>query len=90
MTVTLLNLIVRIKNDLCCRRAKLAVFNGSDCDQWSSWFRDLVLKHLSQLELRVNWEKSKLFPVQRISFLSVELDSVSMTASLAEERAQVP
>ncbi len=41
--------------------------------------RDLVLRHLSQLGLRVNWEKSKLSPVQRISFLGVELDSVSMT-----------
>ncbi len=50
--------------------------------------RDLVLRHLSQLELRVNWEKSKLSPVQRISFLGVELDSVSMTARLTEERAQ--
>ncbi len=30
----------------------------------------------------VNWEKSKLSPVQRISFLGVELDSVSMTARL--------
>ncbi len=42
--------------------------------------RDLVLRHLSQLGLQVNWEKSKLSPVQRISFLGVELDSVSMTA----------
>ncbi len=50
--------------------------------------RDLVLRHLSQLGLRVNWEKSKLSPVQRISFLDVELDSVSMTARLTEERAQ--
>ncbi len=50
--------------------------------------RDLVLRHLSQLGLRVNWEKSKLFPVQRISFLGVELDSVSMTARLTEERVQ--
>ncbi len=49
--------------------------------------RDLVLRHLSQLGLRVNWEKSKLSPVQRISFLGVELDSVSMTARLTEERA---
>ncbi len=44
--------------------------------------------HLSQLGLRVNWENSKLSPVQRISFLCVELDSVSMTARLTEERAQ--
>ncbi len=50
--------------------------------------RDLVLRHVSQLGLRVNWEKSKLSPVQRISFLGVELDSVSMTARLTEERAQ--
>ncbi len=50
--------------------------------------RDLVLRHLSQLGLRVNWEKSKLSPVQRISFLGVELDSVSMTARLTEEGAQ--
>ncbi len=50
--------------------------------------RDLVLRHLSQLGLLVNWEKSKLSPVQRISFLGVELDSVSMMARLTEERAQ--
>ncbi len=46
------------------------------------------LRHLSQLGLRVSWEKSKLSSVQRISFLSVELDLVSMTARLTEERAQ--
>ncbi len=50
--------------------------------------RDLVLRHLSQLGLRVNWEKSKLSLVQRIYFLGVEIDSVSMTARLTEERAQ--
>ncbi len=50
--------------------------------------KDLVLRHLSQLGLRVNWEKSKLSPVQRISFRGVELDSVSMTACLTDERAQ--
>ncbi len=43
--------------------------------------RDLVLRHLSQLGLRVNWEKGKLSPVQRISFLGVELDSVSSSSS---------
>ncbi len=32
----------------------------------------LVLSHLSQLGLRVNWEKSKLLPIQRISFLGME------------------
>ncbi len=50
--------------------------------------RDLLLRHLSQLGVRVNLEKSKLSPVQRISFLGVELDSVSMTARLTEERAK--
>ncbi|KAL0169213.1 hypothetical protein M9458_033809, partial [Cirrhinus mrigala] len=50
--------------------------------------RDMVLKHLAQLGLRVNWEKSKLSPTQRISFLGVELDSVSMSARLSPERAQ--
>ncbi len=50
--------------------------------------RDLVLSHLSQLGLRVNWEKSKISPVQRISFLDMELDSVSQTARLTQERAQ--
>ncbi len=34
--------------------------------------RDLVLSHLSQLGLRVNWEKSKLLPMQRISFLGMQ------------------
>ncbi|KAI2645050.1 Transposon Ty3-G Gag-Pol polyprotein [Labeo rohita] len=38
--------------------------------------RDLVLWQLSHLGLQVNREKSKLSPVQRISFLGVELDSV--------------
>ncbi len=32
----------------------------------------LVLSHLSQSGLRVNWEKSKLLPMQRISFLGME------------------
>ncbi len=50
--------------------------------------QDLVLKHLSLLGLRVNWEKSKLVPTQRISFLGMELDSVNQTARLTQERAQ--
>ncbi|KAL0187217.1 hypothetical protein M9458_018887, partial [Cirrhinus mrigala] len=49
---------------------------------------DVVLNHLAQLGLQVNCEKSKLSPVQRISFLGVELDSVSMSAHLSPERAQ--
>ncbi|XDV35969.1 hypothetical protein PO909_005827 [Leuciscus waleckii] len=50
--------------------------------------RDLVLRHLARLGLRVNWEKSKLCPVQRISFLGMEIDSVAMCAQLMSERAQ--
>ncbi len=46
-------------------------------------YREMMLSHLSQLGLQVNWEKSKLSPVQRISFLSMELDS-----HLTQERAQ--
>ncbi|KAL0150120.1 hypothetical protein M9458_054547 [Cirrhinus mrigala] len=51
---------------------------------------DMVLNHLAQLGLRVNWEKSKLSPAQRISFLGVELDSVSMSARLSPEHAHGP
>ncbi len=43
--------------------------------------------HLSQLGLRVNWEKSKLSPMQRISFLGMELDSVNQTVRLTKEHA---
>ncbi len=50
--------------------------------------RDMVLSHLSRLGLQVNREKSKLSPMQRISFLGMELDSVNLTARLSEERAQ--
>ncbi len=50
-------------------------------------YRDMVLCHLSRLGLQVNWEKSK-FSVQRIYFLSMELDSVNLTARLSLERAQ--
>ncbi len=56
--------------------------------QQLSAHRDLVLKHLSLLGLRVNWEKSKLVPTQRISFLGMEFDSVNQTARLTQERAQ--
>ncbi len=60
---------------------------AQSCDQLCA-HRDLVLRHLSRLGLRVNWEKSKLMPTQRISFLGMELDSVSQTACLTHERAQ--
>ncbi|KAL0170996.1 hypothetical protein M9458_035592, partial [Cirrhinus mrigala] len=49
--------------------------------------RDVVLNHLARFGLRVNWEKSKLSPAQSISFLGVELDSVSMSARLPPEHA---
>ncbi len=51
--------------------------------------RDLVLRHLSQLGLRVNWEKSKFSLIQKISFFSMELDSFEQTVCLTEERAQL-
>ncbi len=47
--------------------------------------RDLVLSHLSQLGLRVNWEKSKLLPMQRISFLGMEF-GFAETRSVGVER----
>ncbi len=47
-----------------------------------------MLSHLSKLGLWVNWEKSKLSPVQRISFLGMKLDSVNQRERLAQERAQ--
>nr|XP_055049505.1 uncharacterized protein LOC129434990 [Misgurnus anguillicaudatus] len=50
--------------------------------------RDLTLQHLARLGLRVNWEKSKLCPTQRISFLGMELDSIDLSARLTEERVQ--
>ncbi len=50
--------------------------------------RDSVLSHHCLLGLQVNWEKSKLAPVQRISFLCIELDSVKQSARLTEEHAQ--
>ncbi|KAL0177309.1 hypothetical protein M9458_026203, partial [Cirrhinus mrigala] len=38
-------------------------------------YRDLELQLLSHLGLWVNWEKSKLFPVQSTFFFSMELNS---------------
>lgn len=51
--------------------------------------RDKLLRHFHLLGLQVNQEKSKLVPMQRISFLGLELDSVTMTACLYGERAQL-
>ncbi|KAI2647963.1 enzymatic polyprotein [Labeo rohita] len=49
---------------------------------------DLVLQHLSHLGFQVNQEKSTLSPVQSVSFLGMELDSVNMSARLTNERTQ--
>ncbi len=43
-----------------------------------------AFRHLSQLGFQVNWGKSKLLPMQRISFLGMELDSVNQTARLTQ------
>ncbi len=47
-----------------------------------------AFRHLSQLGFLVNRGKNKLVPMQRISFLGMEFDSVSQTARLTQERAQ--
>ncbi len=47
-----------------------------------------MLSHLSQLDLRVNWENSKFSLTERISFLGIELDLVEQTARLTQEHAQ--
>ncbi|CAM4608277.1 unnamed protein product [Leuciscus chuanchicus] len=52
--------------------------------------RDLVLRHLAHLGLRVNWENSKLCPMQRISFLGMKIDSVAMCAQLTNKHADEP
>ncbi len=47
--------------------------------------RSQGLRHLSQWELRFNWEKSKLSPVQRISFLGVRLGEYDGTCPSSAE-----
>ncbi|CAM4454824.1 unnamed protein product [Leuciscus chuanchicus] len=47
----------------------------------------ILLDHLKNLGLRVNWAKSSLSPSQTISFLGTELDSLSMIARLSPQRA---
>ncbi|XP_073807549.1 uncharacterized protein [Danio rerio] len=49
--------------------------------------RPILLLRL--LRLQVNRENCKLTPVQRISFLGMELDSITMVAQLSEERARL-
>ncbi|CAM4570104.1 unnamed protein product [Leuciscus chuanchicus] len=47
----------------------------------------ILLDHLEDLGLSVNWAKSSLSPSQKISFLGTELDSLSMIARLSQQRA---
>ncbi len=51
-----------------------------------SHHRDLVLRHINSLGLRMNAKKSVLFPSQQTVFLGVHLDSFQMQASLAPAR----
>ncbi|CAM4658873.1 unnamed protein product [Leuciscus chuanchicus] len=48
--------------------------------------RTVLLDHLENLGLTVNWAKSSLSPSQKISFLGTDLDSLSMTAQLSPQR----
>lgn len=51
--------------------------------------RNLVLRHLAHLGLWVNWEKSKLCPMQIISFLGMELDLIELTTHLTKGCVQL-
>ncbi len=48
--------------------------------------RDIVLRHIHSLGLRMNAKKSVLLPSQRTVFLGVRLDSIQMQARLAPAR----
>ncbi|CAM4558259.1 unnamed protein product [Leuciscus chuanchicus] len=48
--------------------------------------RTILLDHLENLGITVNWAKSSLNPSQTISFLGIVLDSQSMTARLSPQR----
>ncbi len=48
--------------------------------------RDIVLRHIHSLGLRMNAKKSVLLPSQRTLFLRVHLDSIQMQARLAPAR----
>ncbi|KAI2653070.1 Transposon Ty3-I Gag-Pol polyprotein [Labeo rohita] len=47
-----------------------------------------LLEHLKCLGLTINVQKSKLRPIQNITFLGMDLDSRSMRARLSQERMQ--
>ncbi len=48
--------------------------------------RDIVLRHIHSLGLRMNAKKTVLLPSQRTLFLGVNLDSIQMQARLAPAR----
>ena len=44
--------------------------------------------HLSSLGFTINWKKSSALPAQFVTYLGVELDSVSMRARLSQQRME--
>ncbi|XP_053289751.1 LOW QUALITY PROTEIN: uncharacterized protein LOC128450365 [Pleuronectes platessa] len=44
--------------------------------------------HLSSLGFTINWKKSSALPAQFVTYLGVELDSVSMRARLSQQRSE--
>ncbi len=49
---------------------------------------ETVTSHLSGLGFRINWTKSRVLPVQCISYLGLYIDSLRYRATLSEERLQ--
>ena len=47
-----------------------------------------VVSHVQRLGFKLNWEKSMLTPSQRITFVGITLDSVSMLATLPPRRVE--
>ena len=47
---------------------------------------DTLVCHLSSLGFMINWKKSSALPAQFVTYLGVELDSVSMRARLSQQR----
>ena len=51
-------------------------------------FRDTVILLLQELNFVINQEKSVIISIQVIEFLSMEIDSKTMTISLPQEKVQ--